>query len=185
MAHKTLIFADSILGFCYIPNHADVLAVQEATIQTLISRVNKNIINFNRYDLLILHAGTFDVNSGKAEEVPYWLNELTDAIWLRHPGVQIIINGIIPRQIDFLATNPVITQVNDKLKQWCHTEGDLHFHPMQSSFLKGRMIKSDDKLFSADGMHPGDRGVELLNQALMQLIAQYKRGGLTFDIFYY
>ena len=56
----------------------------------------------------------------------------------------------------------------------------LHFHPMFTSFMKGGQIKTIPKLYHTDGIHPGDRGIDLLNNVFMQLVAQHKRGGLTF-----
>ena len=51
---------------------------------------------------------------------------------------------------------------------------------MVKSFIKGGQIKTVPKLYHTDGIHPGDRGIELLNNVFMQLVAQHKRGGLKF-----
>lgn len=178
MAHNVLVLSDSILKHCYTPNHADILAVRGATTKTLISRVQQNIINWQNYQLVIIHVGTNDIDDGDGKDVFNNILALCNEIRERQPFMCYIISGILPRPCDFPDSNSEVKFVNYKLRNFCYRRPNFHFNQTYNSFLKNGFPDLAGDYWGADELHLNDRGIKRMNAILKNLVARWRNGTL-------
>lgn len=178
MAHNVLVFCNSMLSYCHVPNHADILAVRGATVQTLINKVKSNIINWQNYDLTIIHVGTNDVDNGNSESILENIITLCNEITERKRLMQFIISAIIPRPKDFAATDTPIKKVNRDLKRWCRNRPSFYFHPSYNTFQRFGWPDILGNYWHSDDLHLATRGIKRMNAVLKNLVARWRNGTL-------
>jgi hypothetical protein len=105
MALRCWIFSDSICRFIYLPKHANVQALSGATVDKLITRVQENVINIPRFDLMIIHVGTNDVDNRRdPNSILCSMQELVQEIIDRNHAKKNCYQCILPRPKDILQT---------------------------------------------------------------------------------
>ena len=175
---NALVLGDSIIRHCHTPKHADILSIRGATVDTLITRVKQNIINFSNYQLVIIHVGTNDVDNGNADLILPKLLELCSEIRNRQAFMQFIISAIIPRPKDFDTTDAIIKQVNRSIAGWCSRRMDFTFYPTYNTFQKFGWPDLRSEYWDTDNLHLADQGVKRLNLLLKSMVSMWKNGTL-------
>jgi hypothetical protein len=126
-----------------------------------------------------LHVGTNDIdNRVDSDDILDRIIGLTSAVKAQGSDIKIIISGILPRPKDFLVTQKVITEVNQKIQKWAATRGFVHFHPTFRTFMHEGKPKTEVGLFARDGLHIAGKGIRRMNNILINLIRLWRAGRL-------
>lgn len=112
---------------------------------------------------IFVNIGTNNLGLNTDEEILEGWKKLIEAIQYRQPQAQIVMMGIYPRR----QQEPRVASLNDKLLQLTGDANVMYLNPGKV-FLQSDG-KIDESLFS-DGLHPNERGYELLGKAIKPFV---------------
>ena len=173
--HEALVLSDSILKYCFLPNHADLCAIRGATSQTLINKVRSEDIPLLQYRLIIIHVGTNDVNNGDGLTFINRLITLVAEIRVRNPYVHIVFSAVIPRILDHVDSEEVIKKLNQDAKQWCKQRYWATFYPTYKTLVYQGLLNLLGNYWADDGLHLTDRGTKRMSQIIKNIVALHRQ----------
>ena len=179
------IISDSLLKDVSLPGLARVSVFRGATLITLWHTVceNRIAVDWDDVSLVIIHAGTNDVDNGDGWDVLRRIGALICVLRTKNRDLNFIVSSILPRPKDFEQTNPTIKRVNGEIRSWARDKASVHFVPTFTTFLQHGKIRTDQILFAADGLHLSEfYGVQRIVRILKNLIIRYQRGQLNFAL---
>ncbi len=120
-----------MLKYCNFKPHGIVFADSGASIRDLTehARNNRIVFDWNKYELVIISCGTNDVANGYYHLVAYWIDELYRLLRSKNPDLHVVVNGILPRPVDYEWSRDIVVTVNDDLRKWAADNEGTGFYP--------------------------------------------------------
>ena len=113
--------------------HCDVIAFPGININWLANKIQHNNIILDK-QFTIVHVGTNDIHSLKAEEIISCFRNLISVI-RQKSHTEIVMSAIIPRPVDYISTGDKVIKVNSDLKRVCQKkEGWISTHIQAISY---------------------------------------------------
>ena len=155
LLRKTLIGDSMIRNVSQLPN-TDIICKPGVKLATLAYSIFLELrYSLVRSDLVILHAGTNDINSCSAQELLEVVGNIVKAYRERFQG-HIGFSTIIPRPRDGHKLAERVKIYNQQLVAWCALNGCLCLRT-HSPFLKGGQPRT--QLFNRGKLHLTERGL--------------------------
>ena len=111
--------------------------------------------------IVIVHAGTNDIEYLTVDQMIADLKSIVDAIREENPGAIIVYSDIISRPKDFTTTEFKRICFNDEVKFWARMWGIKHWRTSRHFMYKN---KPDKDMFYEDNLHPSTDGAKYISQ---------------------
>lgn len=132
-------------------------------IENVLWRVYHGALTGFKGDKIIVMMGTNNLQLNTDAEITAGLQFLLQQIHLRKPTVQIYMAGIVPRK----GMEKRVCSLNDQIRHMA-----LQHHFQYADFSKGLMTgdKVNPALFLSDGLHPNEKGYEVLGKNMTSIV---------------
>ena len=169
---KVVIVSDSIAKHVQGIEGVDVRAFLGDSISKIGYRIDKKHVILDKYDYILLHVGTNDIN--RKASFHGMISDFGNLIGIcrkRKPSIKIIISAILPRPVDFDNTDNPSRRVNGYLEKFMSKKMNFLFIKSYRPFMyKGQARR---ELFAKNdgGLHLNTEGTSKLRYYFLRTIA--------------
>ena len=179
---RHIVLADSMLKRCDFVPFAILFAIGGGSIFHFVERARTDRIvwDWRNYDLIVLNCGTNDIANGYADRIVEWVKDLHKLITRANPNIHFIVNGILPRPVDFEKSKKIVVNTNTALREWAKVTPNTGFYPVYHSFTKNYKPRADQQLFSRrDKLQLTCNGTGRMEKLMKQLFVRFTTGELV------
>lgn len=163
--HATaIIFGNSIIHYYDgLPRNFQNAGFGNDRIENVLWRIYHGELDHFKGKTIIVCIGTNNLAWNTDEEIIDGLAFLLQQIRFRQPAARICLGGILPRR-NMLER---VLALNPRIQKMAAANG-VQFFDCSKKFMHGQQL--NDALFKADGLHPNEKGYEVLGQCIQQLL---------------
>ena len=170
---KVVIVSDSIAKHVQGIEGVDVKAFPGDSISKIGYRIDKNHVMLDKYDYILLHVGTNDID--RKASFHGMISDFGNLIGIcrkQKPGIKIIISSIIPRPVDFDNTDNPSRRVNGYLEKFMSKKMNFLFIKSYRPFMyKGQPRIELFAPKNDGGLHLNTEGTSRLRYYFLKTIA--------------
>ncbi|WP_165806550.1 SGNH/GDSL hydrolase family protein [Chitinophaga parva] len=145
------------------PAHVQNAGFGNDRIENVLWRVYHGELDHFNGSKIVLTIGTNNLMGNTDDEIVEGLAFLLQQIKARKPGATVFVGAILPRR-NMLKR---VLQLNSKIRKMAAANG-CRFFDLSREFMKGELL--NDSLFIADGLHPNERGYEVLGKNIQRVL---------------
>jgi len=132
-------------------------------IENVLWRVYHGELDHFKGNKIVIMIGTNNLGLNTDEDIVKGLTFLLQQVRYRKPEATIFVGGILPRR-DMLQR---VLTLNPKIKAMALANG-YKFFELSKNFMNGNVL--NDGLFTGDGLHPNEKGYEVLGEQLNRVL---------------
>lgn len=132
-------------------------------VENVLWRVYHGELDHFKGNKILVMIGTNNLGLNTDEDIVKGLSFLLQQIRYRTPQAAIFVGGILPRR-DMLQR---VLTINPKIKTMAVANG-YSFFDLSKNFMNGNAL--NDALFTGDGLHPNEKGYQVLGEQLNQVL---------------
>ena len=87
-------------------------------IENVLWRIN-DILLSKSIRSVVIHCGTNNINTSSSDEISVGVVTIARSIFHRYPNIEIIVSGLLPRDIHWSTRRVKINETNDYLRDYC------------------------------------------------------------------
>ena len=76
---------------------------------------------------VVIHWGTYNIDTSSSDEISLGVATIARSISHRHPNIEVIVSGLLPRDIHWSTRRVKINKTNDYLKDYCERSKKMTF----------------------------------------------------------
>ena len=94
------------------------LGIGRDRIENVLWRIN-DIVLPKSIRSVVIHWGTNNIDTSSSDEISVGVVTITRSISHRYPNIEIIVSGLLPRDISWFTRRVKINETNDYLRDYC------------------------------------------------------------------
>ena len=94
------------------------LRIEGDHIENVLWRIN-DIVLPKSIRSVVIHCGTNNIDTSSSDEISVGVVTIARSIFHRYPKIEIIVNGLLPRDIHWSTRRTKINETNDYLRDYC------------------------------------------------------------------
>ena len=94
------------------------LGIGRDRIENVLWRIN-DIVLPKSIRSVVIHCGTNNINTSSSDEISVGVVTIARSIFHRYPNIEIIVSGLLPRDIHWSTRRVKINETNDYLRDYC------------------------------------------------------------------
>lgn len=137
--------------------------------------------DWNSVGLVVINCGTNDIGDIKEGCIIPMIECICYELRYHNPNIGIIINGILPRPVDFKTTNQILIYLHEEIKKFCDSVPGVYFNPTHLNYLRNHKIRTDQNLYSSSNdyqIHLNRAGIKRLVRLTKQKISDFRKNKL-------
>ena len=96
-------------------------------IKNILWHIN-NIVLLKSIRSIVIHCGTNNIDTSSSDEISMGVVTIARSIFHRYPNIEIIVSGLLPRDIHWSTRRVKINETNDYLRDYCKKIKKNDFH---------------------------------------------------------
>ena len=101
------------------------LGISGNRIESVLWRINDIVLPKSARSVVI-HCGTNNIDTCSSDEISMGVVTIARSIFHRYPNIEIIVSGLLPRDIHWSTRRVKINETNDYLRDYCKKKKDFH-----------------------------------------------------------
>ena len=94
------------------------LGIGRDRIENVLWRIN-DIVLPKSIRSVVIHCGTNNIDTSSSDEISVGVVTIARSIFHRYPNIEIIVSGLLPRDIHWSTRRVKINETNDYLRDYC------------------------------------------------------------------
>ena len=167
---KKILLGDSMLKTTGFMKGTFIIVKPGKGISFFTDYIKKNALWMSSYDIVIIHAGTNDIQAQGIPEMMLQYQTLAFHFKRSLPNCKLAFSCVIPRPIDEHTTGGKVKEINRGLIRWCTVKGYMCLRTFQP-FLHGAKAKVNLFKGGRDQLHLNKEGQRQLDSFLQSQLS--------------